>query len=106
MLPGGSGGLTIGVRYTTLHAMYSATAYQPGDIPMDGAPPNYNTPTHRIGPLIAFSLWEARHRRINGPTVFVLAQWWLDHRYRAGQQVNQAIPYLVIGLSFRGDLIK
>ena len=40
----------------------------------------------------------------NQPTVFAMANWWLSHRYRTGEEVSQAFPYVLLGFAFNGDL--
>ena len=40
------------------------------------------------------------------PTLYLLAQWWVKHRYRTGQEVSQGLPMIVLGFSFTGDLWK
>jgi hypothetical protein len=63
-------------------------------------------PHHRVGPLFA---WEFHDRgqgaRFDKPTLFVLAQWWITHPYRAGQQQPQALPLIAVGSSWQGDLL-
>jgi hypothetical protein len=84
--------LVVGVRYT-------ATVPFHGDRADD-------TSTQRVGPLVAYTFRLRDGARLNAPTVFVLAQWWIDHRYRTGQQQSQALPLLGIGFSFYGDLLE
>jgi len=63
----------------------------------------YNT--HRLGPFFAYTFSDkGRFAKFNQPTLFVLAQWWLKHNYRAGQEVNQAFPLIALGISFNGTL--
>lgn len=61
---------------------------------------------HRLGPLFA---WQFHDRgpgaRFEQPTLFVLAQWWLQHPYRTGVEQPQGLPLIAIGLAFKGDLI-
>ena len=60
---------------------------------------------HRFGPLFA---WQFHDRgpgaRFDKPTLFVLAQWWLRHPYRTGEEQPQGLPLIAVGLSFQGDL--
>jgi hypothetical protein len=82
-----------GVRYT-----YSDTFIGDGS--------SGDVPHHRVGPLFA---WEFHDRgqgaRFDKPTLFVLAQWWLQHPYRAGQQQPQGLPLIAVGVSWQGDLL-
>ena len=61
---------------------------------------------HRVGPLLA---WQLRHdpvgTQFNRPTVFALAQWWLQHPYRDGSVSSQAMPLVALGFAFQGDLL-
>lgn len=62
--------------------------------------------THRVGPLFA---WQFHDRgpgaRFDQPTFFALAQWWLQHPYRTGEEQPQGLPLIALGFAFRGDLL-
>lgn len=61
---------------------------------------------HRVGPLFAWQLKdEPAGTRFNRPTVFVLAQWWMQHPYRDGTLSSQAMPLVAFGFAFQGDLL-
>jgi hypothetical protein len=61
---------------------------------------------HRLGPLFAYTFRdEGPGTRFDQPTVFVLAQGWLRHPYRTGEEQPAALPLIAVGLAFRGDLI-
>jgi len=85
-------GLNIGARYTQTDAYYSSDQDPLGS----GA-------SKRLGPVFTFTFFERRRGGFNGPTIFVLSQWWLQHRYRNGAEQPTALPYLAFGLSFRGE---
>lgn len=34
----------------------------------------------------------------------MIVNWWLEHPYRTGQEVSQAVPYIVLGFAFNGDI--
>ena len=38
-------------------------------------------------------------------TVFGVAAWYLEHRFRTGADVNAGVPYLLGGVSFQADFI-
>lgn len=60
---------------------------------------------HRLGPLFAWQFaQEPPGRRFNQPTLFVLAQWWLQHPYRTGEEQSAALPLIGLGFAFNGDL--
>ncbi len=93
-------GLTVGVRYTLTHAFYQARHFQasePQSMP--------NGPTHRIGPAVLYTFFDRPDKRFNKPTLIVLTQFWAKHRFRTGQDVSAAVPYLVIGFRFTGDIL-
>jgi len=92
--------LIIGVRHAMLATSYPASAY-PGGVAVD----DDNSPVHRLGPLIAYTFFDEPGESFNRPTILVLANWYLQHRFRAGQDVSQAFPYLVVGFAFSGDLV-
>lgn len=81
-------------------ARYSITApfYSDADVGDNG-------PHDRVGFLLAHTFFEEYKAAFNGPTVLLLVQWYLRHRYRTGDDVSQGIPYVVLGFDFRGDLL-
>ncbi|MCA9690624.1 MAG: hypothetical protein KC636_13525, partial [Myxococcales bacterium] len=87
-------GLTAGARYNLTMPLYTT-----GD-------DNPNGPTQRLGFLLAHTFYDRPEKRFNKPTLIVLAQWWLQHRYRTGQDIHQAVPWVVLGFRFEGDLWK
>lgn len=96
------GRLVVGVRHTWTRSWLSPAAMAPV---AKGAPRPDST--HRIGPLIAWRLVDdAKHaaKVFRRPTLLLLAQFWALHPYRAGQQVSQANPWLVLALAFDGQL--
>lgn len=59
---------------------------------------------HRVGPLFAWQFADKKPgARFNQPTLFVLAQWWLQHPYRTGDEQPAALPVIAIGFAFNGD---
>jgi hypothetical protein len=92
-------GLTIGLRWAASHAFYGPGHFSPGE-PQD----NPNT-THRLGPVVAYTFAEREGARFNSPTVLLLVNWWLAHRYRTGADSSVFLPYLGLGFSFSGDLL-
>jgi hypothetical protein len=92
-------GLLLGLRYTVVHALYSERHFAPGE-PTD----NPNTPMHRLGPAFVYTILDRPSKGFHSLTAFVLAEWYLAHRYRTGADVSAGIPRVVIGASFQGDL--
>ena len=91
-------GLTVGVRYTVAHAVYPDEALGP-----NGQAGDVVTPTHRLGPMFVYE-FQDRGRRFQKPTLAIILNWWLKHRYRTGQQVNRGIPWVAVAFFFSGDL--
>ncbi len=88
-------GLKLGARYTYTDVNYADTADEARF-----------SPTHRLGPAILYSFAEKPTGALyQGPTLVLLSQWWLQHRYRTGQAVSQALPYLVVGIVQKGDFL-
>ncbi len=60
---------------------------------------------HRVGPLLAWQFEDKKPgAKFNQPTAFLIAQWWLQHPYRAGQEQPQGLPLIAAGFAFNGDL--
>jgi len=85
--------LVLGLRYTASAPFYS-------DEHGDG-----DNNSQRLGPLISYSFKIKDGAAFNAPGVFLLVQWWLDHRYRTGAEVSQALPLIGVGFQFYGDLL-
>lgn len=89
-------GTNIGLRYSSVVPVL-------GDLDNSAV----TTTTHRLGPLISYTFSERRHSWFNAPTLFLLAQWWIQHQWRTGGEhpdtVTQYMPMFVLGFSFRGD---
>jgi hypothetical protein len=92
--------LVAGVRWTLTAPFYSEKAFADGNIQTTG-----NGPTHRVGPLFAYTFYQEDGRRFNAPTVLLLLNWWVKHEYRTGLDVSSAMPYFILGFSFSGDFL-
>jgi len=88
-----------GARYTGTTAFYSGRQYLAGE---EQTNPNS---MHRVGPFAGYTFKVEDGAMFNNPTVFLLAQWWLVHRYRTGAMSTQALPLISIGFQFTGDLL-
>lgn len=93
-------GLRLVVRHSVSHAFYRRRDFLPAE-PVSQP----NGPTSRLGPAVTYTFFDRPGARFNRPTVFLLSQWWLRHRFRTGEQSSAGIPYLAIGFSFEGDLV-
>jgi len=97
---GGVAGLVLGLRHTLVSAAYRSADFAAGESPVD-----INGPMHRLGPLAAYTLHERGGGWFNAPTIAVLTQWYLKHRYRAGQERSAIIPSVALAFGFFGDLL-
>lgn len=91
--------LTIGLRYSMGKAFYLPEHFAPGD-DQTKAPESI----HRIGPLAAWTFKQPDGARFE-PTALLVLNWWLKSPYRTGQDVGQAVPYVVAALNITGDLL-
>ncbi|MFO0629217.1 MAG: hypothetical protein U0325_26820 [Polyangiales bacterium] len=89
-------GLTVGLRFSSVMPLYTSRER------VGGVGDDSDRTTMRLGPLIAYTLSERRHGPFNAPSIFALAQWWIQHPYRTAD-IGGAMPNIVIGFSFRGD---
>jgi hypothetical protein len=108
-------GLTAGVRATVVKAFYKTEDYLTGEAIQDP-----NSPTFRLGPLLGFTFFDRPEKRFNKPTILVISQWWIKHRYRASGSPEfssdgtvergsvgdslRGMPTLVLGFAFQGQL--
>lgn len=97
-----SGNLTAGVRHTMVVNQFKDSDFRDGEKTTD-----FHSPMHRVGPMILYKLWSKPDPTAgyNNPSVLVLIQWYAKHRYRAGQEFNQALPYVVVGYRFDGQFL-
>ncbi len=109
-------GLTAGVRGTLVHAFYPDSVYEPGDEALEGKVDeleNPNGPTFRVGPLIAYTFFDRPGAKFNRPSILLIANWWVRHRYRVAGSAAEpsslgdsrpAMPYIVLGFACTGEL--
>ena len=91
--------VVLAARHTLTHAFYGEDTFLPGE-PVSQP----NGPTSRLGPGVIWTIFDYPGARFNRPTFIVLAQWWLRHRWRTGDQIHPALPYAVVAFQFEGDL--
>ncbi|MCA9643007.1 MAG: hypothetical protein KC492_20055, partial [Myxococcales bacterium] len=89
--------LIVGARWAFMDVAYP-------DAALVDANAKKNAPTHRLGPLIAYTFFDDPGASFNKPTILLLVNWYLKHRWRTGEDVSQALPYFVLGFAFSGDL--
>lgn len=98
-------GFNVGLRFTAVVPLFPTASWGTDGAALAGRGAD-DGPTTRLGPLVSYTFREGRHSFFNAPTVFVLAQWWLTHRYRTGgcdECIPQGLPMIVLGFAFRGD---
>jgi hypothetical protein len=91
--------LVIGARYSVVLPLYQASDYLPGETQV------HSNGHQRLGPLLAYTFFDRGYSRFNKPTLILIANWYLSHRFRTGQDVNQGVPYVVLGFAFTSDII-
>ncbi len=87
-----------GVRGTVTHAFLSADE--------EGTADGRTTPLVRVGPLAAYTFFDEPGARFNKPTVIGIAGFWINHPYRAGQDVSRAVPTVFVAFRCEGELWK
>ncbi|MEC8022592.1 MAG: hypothetical protein VX223_01570 [Myxococcota bacterium] len=94
--------LIVGLRHNTTHAIYPDRAYGSAST---SARNTADTPIQRIGPLFAYRFFDEPGAAFNQPTLLVILNWYIHHPYRIGQETTRAVPYVVVGFAFNGDLL-
>jgi len=91
----GTAVLRAGVRYNYARAFFD-----------DNTRSDLDKGTQRVGPMVAYTLYDEPGKRVNKPTIIGILNWHLVHPYRTGQDVSQAIPYFVVAYAVAGDLLQ
>ncbi|MBN1945242.1 MAG: hypothetical protein JW797_06165 [Bradymonadales bacterium] len=95
-------GLTAGIRHNYTRVDYAVEDFG-GGIPQED---QKSITTHRIGPLVAYEFFNREEEVLfDQPTLFLLVNWYIEHPWRTGVDVHQAVPFVALGFSFTGDLI-
>lgn len=93
------GRVAAGVRYTVFKPLFDSDDFMPGE----DATKERNE-MQRIGPLVAFSLFDDGYSKFHEPAFVLMAQWYLAHRYRTGHDIPQGVPYVALAFLFQSDL--
>ena len=93
--------LNIGPRYTVVAPLYTADQVLASQAVADAG----NNGHQRLGLLAALTLYDDGYTSFNKPTLLLISSWYLDHRYRMGEDVSKAMPYVVLGFAFQSDLL-
>lgn len=94
-------GLLIAARYTVATPLNEDSHFLP--LEDRGAGENL---IHRLGPVIAYTFERNPGSRFDAPTLILLAQWHLLHRFRTGRDVDTGLPYIALAFQFTGDLLS
>lgn len=92
--------LMLGARYSLGVPFYSADDYG------GGAQAHDNGPFHRVGPMAVYTFFDEPGAAFNKPSIIAIVNWHLVHRFRTGEDTSAALPYLVIGFAFTGELLR
>lgn len=93
--------IVAGVRYTLTVPLYARTRHYDPDDPVQ----QVNNAMHRVGPLLGYTFFSEDGAGFNNPTVFLLVQWWAQHRWRTGADTPAALPLMGLGFQFTGDFL-
>lgn len=91
-------GLAAGLRYTA-----SVPFYGPENVPTGQAP--IDNSSHRAGPFITYRFFDDDGAAFNQPTLALVINWWLKHRYRTGAEISAGLPYIALAFNVVGDLL-
>ncbi|WP_257460615.1 hypothetical protein [Archangium lipolyticum] len=92
-----AGRLTVGLRYSATGSFFRPQDYPAGEMDI-----GLNPTTHRVGPFLAYTFHDEADRLFNAPTLVLISQWFLSHRYRTGVEVSQALPWIALAFQFKG----
>ena len=91
-------GLVAGLRWTSTHVLARPSDFRPA------RDDNPNATLHRVGPFLAYTFFSEPGAAFDQPTLILIGNWWLKHPFRTGEDVSQAMPYIVVGFRFAGEL--
>lgn len=93
--------LLAGARATVVKAFYPESVYEPGD--PSGDP---NGPIFKLGPNIGYIFYDRpkERPRFNRPTLLLIPQWNIIHRWRSGSDVSIGFPTISLAFVFTGQL--
>ena len=92
-----------GLRYSLVMPLYDADDVGPGD--SIGALKEKNS-IHRLGPILAYTFFDKGLARFNRPSLILIAQWHVHHRFRTGADVSAGLPLIALAFVFQSDFLK
>ncbi|WP_224240079.1 hypothetical protein [Hyalangium gracile] len=91
--------LVVGARYSMVEPRYSSRQLVANEALSE------ENGHHRVGLLAAYIFYDEGYTAFNKPAVLLNVAWYLQHRFRTGQEVSRAMPYLLLAFSFQSDLL-
>jgi hypothetical protein len=61
-------------------------------------------PQLRMGPVLGYTFFDRPWKKFNKPTLLMMPQWNVLHRWRTGRDVITAYPTIIIAFAFSGQL--
>ena len=92
--------LVVGARYTATLPFYNDAQHLDSTLSTP-----FNNNMHRVGPFLGYTFFSKDGERFNNPTVFLLIQWWAEHRYRTGLETSSFLPLMAVGFQTTGDFL-
>jgi hypothetical protein len=91
--------LIAGARATTLMPFFKDEVYEEGDVIKNPIGPQF-----RVGPAVGYTWFDRPEKKFNKPTLLLMSQWNVLHRWRTGRDVITAYPTIIIAFAFSGQL--
>lgn len=91
--------MVAGARVTTLMPFFKDEVYEEGDVIKNPVGPQV-----RVGPAVGYTWFDRPEKKFNKPTLLLLSQWNVLHRWRSGRDVITAYPTIIIAFAFSGQL--
>ncbi|PTL81265.1 hypothetical protein [Vitiosangium sp. GDMCC 1.1324] len=89
--------LMAGLRYHVGVPFYSNEQLPPGS--------TVKNSVQRLGPFLAYRFKDEDGAAFNQPSLALVVNWYLQHRYRTGADSSAALPYLALAFNVVGDLM-
>ncbi|MDQ3369435.1 MAG: hypothetical protein M3680_28750, partial [Myxococcota bacterium] len=107
--------LAVGLRHTWVKPFYQDRHFASAT---EAAAYDDANAHHRLGFFGAYTLKDHGPSRFNKPTLVLIVSWYLSHRWRTGEQLDdvsgttrpddfttRAVPYLLAGFAFESDFL-
>jgi hypothetical protein len=88
-----------GMRVSTLMPFFKDEVYEEGDTIKNPVGPQL-----RMGPVLGYTFFDRPWKKFNKPTLLLMPQWNVLHRWRTGRDVITAYPTIIIAFAFSGQL--